>query len=218
LRAISKSQTSRPYCTKHTLHKKHLKNAKRRNKTQLQNTVTRSQNSHKTCFAKFRCKNNTAKRTQNAHKRHKTLTIQPQYVLHAFGVFSQNTFDLRSVSGYGLTRSLAHNTQYTRKFKLRGGCHVRTRSRASRSRIVDVFQKTVLFCVLRCFAVFCGVLRCFGFVCVFLAFFYKTAHNDIRPQKYTKRTKRTKYALCFVQYNAIRCCASFSHSENLVVL
>jgi len=46
-------------------------------------------------------------------------------------------------------------------------------------------------------------------MCVFLAFFTKQTKTD---QKYTKRTKRTKYA---VQYSAIRCCASFSHSENV---
>jgi len=53
---------------------------------------------------------NTAKRTQNARKRHKTLTIQPQYVLRAFGVFSQK---------YARSVAKAQNTQYTRK--LRGG-------------------------------------------------------------------------------------------------
>jgi len=54
--------------------------------------------------------------------------------------------------------------------------------------------------VLRCFAVFCGVLRCF--VCVFLAFFTKQQKTD---KQYTKRTKRTKYALCnTAQYGAVR--------------
>ena len=49
--------------------------------------------------------------------------------------------------------------------------------------------------VLRCFAVFCGVLRCF--VCVFLAFFIKQFQNSTKQtNNYTKRTKRTKYALC----------------------
>jgi len=54
-----------------------------------QNTAKQSQNA----FCEITSQN-TAKRTQNARKRHKMLTIQPQYVLRAFGVFSQNTLDL----------------------------------------------------------------------------------------------------------------------------
>jgi len=61
--------------------------------------------------------------------------------------------------------------------------------------------------VLRCFAVFCGVLRCF--VCVFLAFFTKQHKTDQKVYK-THKTNKIR----FVQYSAIRCCASFSHSEN----
>jgi len=63
--------------------------------------------------------------------------------------------------------------------------------------------------VLRCFAVFCGVLRCF--VCVFLAFFSKQHKTD---QKVYKTHKTNK--IHFVQYSAIRCCASFSYSETNV--
>jgi len=62
--------------------------------------------------------------------------------------------------------------------------------------------------VLRCFAVFCGVLRCF--VCVFLAFFTKQHKTDQQLYK-THKTNKIR----FVQYSAIRCCASFSHSENV---
>jgi len=62
---------------------------------------------------------------------------------------------------------------------------------------VDVFQKTVFCGVLRCFVVFGGV-SCF--VRVFLAFFTKQHKTD---QKYTKRTKRTKYALCNMQRNTV---------------
>ena len=58
----------------------------------------------------------------------------------------------------------------------------------------------------RC-AVFCGVLRCFVFVS--LAFFTKQHKTD---QKIYKTHKTNK--IRFVQYSAIRCCASFSHSEN----
>jgi len=54
-----------------------------------QNTVKQSQNA----FCEITSQN-TAKRTQNARKRHKTLTIQPQCVLRAFGVFFQNKLDL----------------------------------------------------------------------------------------------------------------------------
>jgi len=62
--------------------------------------------------------------------------------------------------------------------------------------------------VLRCFAVFCGVLRCF--VCVFLAFF--TKNRPKQTNKYTKRTKRTKYALCnTAQYGAVR----LSHTQKM---
>jgi len=67
---------------------------------------------------------------------------------------------------------------------------------------VDVFQKQ------SCFAVFCGVLR--RFMCVFLAFFTKQHKTDQKVYK-THRTKKIR----FVQYSAIRCCASFSHSENV---
>jgi len=62
--------------------------------------------------------------------------------------------------------------------------------------------------VLRCFAVFRGVLRCF--VRVFLAFSTKQHKTD---QKVYKTHKMNK--IRFVQYSAIRCCASFSHSENV---
>jgi len=65
---------------------------------------------------------------------------------------------------------------------------------------VDVFKKQ---CFLRCFAVFCGVLRCF--VCVFSAFF--TKQHKTADQKVHKTNK-----IRFVQYSAIQCCASFSHS------
>jgi len=60
----------------------------------------------------------------------------------------------------------------------------------------------------QCFAVFCGVLRCF--VCVFSAFFTKQHKTD---QKIYKMHKTNKIRV--VQYSAIWCCASFSHSENV---
>jgi len=62
--------------------------------------------------------------------------------------------------------------------------------------------------VLQCFAEFFGDLRCF--VCVFLAFFTKQHKTDPKVYKPHKTNK-----IRFVQYSAIRCCASFSHSENV---
>jgi len=47
---------------------------------------------------------------------------------------------------------------------------------------------------------------------VFLAFFTKQHKTD---QKIYKTHKKNK--IRFVQYSAIRCCASFSHSENVYV-
>jgi len=74
------------------------------------------------------------------------------------------------------------------------------------------FSKNI---VVRCFAVFCVlwrfafcVLRCF--VCVFLAFFTKQHKTDQNIYKTNKTNK-----IRFVQYSAIRCCASLSHSENV---
>jgi len=68
----------------------------------------------------------------------------------------------------------------------------------------DVFQK-------QCFAVFCGVLWCFAVFCVrVFSVFHKTAQNT---QKIDKTHKPN--TIRFVQYSAIRCCASFSHSENV---
>jgi len=82
----------------------------------------------------------------------------------------------------------------TRKLRITGG--VTYPRRGSR-----FFKK-------QCFAVFCGVLRCF--VCVFLAFFTKQHKTDQTIYK-THKTNKIR----FVQYSAIRCCASFSHSENV---
>ena len=54
-------------------------------------------------------------------------------------------------------------------------------------------------------------MRCFAvFVCVFLAFFTKQHKTD---QKIYKTHKTNK--IRFVQYSAIRCYASFSHSVNV---
>jgi len=105
------------------------------------------------------------------------VAIQPQYVLRAFGVFFKNTLDL------------------SQKYTMRNTRKLRGVSRTSAGG--HGFKKK---CVLRCFAVFCGVLRCF--VCVFLAFLTKQTKQT---KKYTKRTKRTKYALCnTAQYGAVR--------------
>jgi len=84
LREFSKSKKIRLYCTKHF-----SQNICKTHRKTPQNTAKQSRNA----FCEIKSQN-TAKCTQNARKRHKTLTIQPQYVLRAFGVFSQNTLDL----------------------------------------------------------------------------------------------------------------------------
>ena len=175
LRAFSKSQKFRLYCTKH-LSQNICKTP--------QNTAKQSQNAF--------CENtsqNIAKQTQNAQKVTKPSHYSRNtYCLRAFGVFFKNTLNL----------SQKYTLRNTRKLRItRGVTYPRRGSR---------FKKNS---VLRCFAVFCGVLRCF--VCVFLAFFTK---QHITDQKIYKTHKTNK--IRFVQYSAIRCCASFSHSENVV--
>ena len=142
-----------------------------------QNTAKQSQNA----FCEITSQN-TAKCTQNARKRHKTLTIQPQYVLHAFCVF---------LPKYARSVAKAYNTQYTRK--LRRGGHVPAGGHVAG--LWMFFKNSVLW---SCFAVFCGVLRCF--MCVFLAFFTKQHKTDQNVYK-THKTNKIR----FVQYSAIRC-------------
>ena len=135
----AKSQKSRLYCTKHLLQnicKTHHKTPKKH---------SQSQNIKKTRFDKLRLRRkHTAKLTQNAQKRHKTLTIpiQTRYVLRAFGVFSQNTLDL----------SQKHTIRNVRVHY--GGAGSRTR-RGSRSRILWMFFKNSVLRCLWCFVVFC---------------------------------------------------------------
>jgi len=167
-----------------TFHKTSAKHRKT-----LQNTAKQSQNA----FCEI-TSHNTAKvtlNTPNARKRHKTLTIQLQYVLRAFGVFSQNTLDL----------SRKHTIPNIR-VHYAGGGHVLAGGRVAG--LWMFFKNSVL----RCFAVFCGVLRCFA--CVLLAVFTKQQKTDQKVYK-THKTNKIR----FVQYSAIRCCASFSHSENV---
>jgi len=60
--------------------------------------------------------------------------------------------------------------------------------------------------------VFCGVLWCFAvFYVPVLAFFTKQHKTDQKVYK-THKTNKIR----FVQYSAIRCRASFSHSENVL--
>jgi len=66
--------------------------------------------------------------------------------------------------------------------------------------------------------VFCGVLWCFAVFCVrVFSVFHKTAQN--RPKNIYKTNKTNKVRFRFVLYlcktahSAIRCCASFSHSD-----
>jgi len=63
-----------------------------------QNTAKQSQNA----FCEITSQN-TVKQTQNAQKSYKTVALQPQYVLRAFGVFFKNTLDLSQK---------VHNAQY----------------------------------------------------------------------------------------------------------
>jgi len=89
LRAFSESKKNRLYCTKHL----------------SQNICKTPQNSHKTRLVKLRRKtpqNNNAKRS----KSHKTVAIQPQYVLRAFGVFLKSTLDLSQKYTMRNTRKL----------------------------------------------------------------------------------------------------------------
>jgi len=105
---------------------------------------------------------------------------------------------------YARSVAKTHNTQYARK--LRGGGHV-----PAGGHVVGLWMFFKKHCF-ACFAVFYGVLRCF--VCVFLAFFTKQQKTD--PKVYKTHKTNTKYALCnTIQYSAIRCCASFSRSENV---
>jgi len=113
LRAISKSQKFRLYCTKHF--------SQNICKTP-QNTAKQSQN----VFCEITSQN-TAKLTQNAQDCHKTVAIQPQYILRAFSVFFKNTLDLSRK--YTIRNIRVH-------FGGGGGPRIR---RGSRSRIVDVF-------------------------------------------------------------------------------
>ena len=173
LRESSKSKTFRLYCTKHLS----------QNICKTLHNTTKHQSEDAFCEITSQ---NTAKRTQNARKRHKTLTIQAHYVLRAFGVFSQNTLNL----------SRKHTIRSNIRLNYGGGSRIRRGSRSSR--IVDDFQKQFLR---RCFAMFCDVLRCF--VCVFLAAFFTKQHKTDQTVYKTHKAP-TKYALCnTAQYGAV---------------
>jgi len=65
--------------------------------------------------------------------------------------------------------------------------------------------------------VFCGVLRCFlvfcGVFCVRVLIVRTKRFSQDRPKKIHITNKTNKIRV--VQYSAIRCCASFSHSLNI---
>jgi len=178
LREFSKSKKIRLYCTKHF-----SQNICKTPQNSPPNTAKQSQNA----FCEITSQN-TAQRTQNARKRHKTLTIQPQCVLRAC---------IRCfLPKYARSVAKAYNTQYTRK--LRRGGHVPAGGHVAGLWMFFKNRK-------QCFAVFCGILRCFAvfYVRVF-SVFHETAQNRPTSNKYTKRTKRTKYALCnTAQYGAV---------------
>ena len=174
--SVFKEQKNRLYCTKHLSQNicKTPQNTAKHRKTVLKRVL-------RNYVARYR-----KTITQNAQKSsHKTVAIQPQYVLRAFGVFFKNTLDLSQKYTMRNTRKLWGVSRTSA-----GGHGLKKNS------------------VVRCFAVFCGVLRCF--VCVFLAFFTKQTKTDPKIYK-THKTNKIR----FVQYSAIRCCASFSHSENV---
>ena len=101
----------------------------------------------------------------------------------------------------------AHDTQYTRK--LRRGVMMYTQQPGGHVAGLHFFFKNS---VMR-FAVFCGVLLwCFAVFCVrvFSVFFIKQHKTD---QKIYKTHKTNK--IRFVQYSAIRCCASFSLTQKM---
>ena len=86
----------------------------------------------------------------------------------------------------------------TRKLRITGG--VTYPRRGSR-----FFKK-------QCFAVFCGVLRCFAVFCVrVFSVFHKKQHKTDQKIYETHKTNKIR----FVQYSAIRCCASFSHTQKM---
>jgi len=119
---------------------KHLQNSAKHRKTKHKTLAKQSQNA----FCEITAQN-TVKRTQNAaQKRHKTLTIQTQCVLRAFGVFSKNALDL----------SRKHTI---RNIRLNYGGGV-TYPQEVTSQDCGCFSKTGFCGVLQCFVVFCGVL------------------------------------------------------------
>ena len=140
-----------------------------------QNTAKQSQNA----FCEITSQN-TAKQTQNAQKTHKTVALQPQYALRAFGVFFvKNTLDL----------SQKYTMRNTRKLRIVGGVTYPRRGS-------QFFKK-------QCFAVFCGVLRCFAVFCVHVfSVFHKTAQN--RP-KNTQNAQNEQNTLCAIQRNTVLC-------------
>ena len=219
----------RVFCSISTKHTKHPKNIEKHWKTQKLTirlyvycgSFPRAKIStvlHKTPFTKHltsakHCKTprNTAKQSENAFivkLRRKTLQNARKTLENSLKT-SQNAHNTAAairiarircfLPKYARSRSVAkaaHNTQYT---PLRGGGHVPAGGHVAG--LWMFFKNSVL----RCFAVFCGVLRCF--VCVFLAFFTRQHKTD---QKVYKTHKTNK--IHFVQYSAIRCCASFSHA------
>jgi len=165
---------------------KHLQNtAKHRN---TQNTAKLPQNA----FCEIMSQN-TAKKTQNAQKSHKTVAIQPQYVLRAFGVFFKNTLDL------------------SQKYTMRNTRKLRGVSRTSAGG--HGLKKNS---VLRCF---CGVLWCFAVFGVrVFSDFYKTAQN--RP-KNIQNAQNEQNTRCAIQRNTVLCvflslrkCLYKKHSQN----
>ena len=164
---------------------KHLQNTAKHRKS-----CKTPQNSHKTRFVKLR-----RKTLQNAHK-----TLE-NVAKNAHNTAAIRIARIRCFLPKCASRSVAkaynnNNTQYTRK--LRRGGHVPAGGHVAGLWMFFKNRK-------QCFAVFCGILRCFAvfYVRVF-SVFHETAQNRPTSNKYTKRTKRTKYALCnTAQYGAV---------------
>jgi len=143
-----------------------------------QNTAKQSQNA----FCEITSQN-TAKQTQNAQNGRKTVAIQPQYVLRAFGVFFKNMLDL----------SRKHTIRNIR-VNYGGGGHVPAGGQVAGLWMFDVFQK-------QCFAVFCGVLWCFAVFCVrVFSVFHKTAQNRPKSIQHAQNEQNT---LCAIQRNTV---------------
>jgi len=155
---------------------------------------------HKTSAKHRKTPQNTAKQSQNAfcaitsqNTAKQTQNAQKVTKPSHYSRSRSNTYCAHSA----LDLSQKYTMRNTRKLRIAGGVTYPCRGSW-------FFKK-------QCFAVFCGVLRCFAVFCVrVFSVFHKTAKNRQTIYK-THKTNKIR----FVQHSAIRCCAPFSHSENV---